>query len=193
RATRRRRQSRRASPAVGRCASWRGGSSGRPGASVAAASSSRGVSCRRTFPVPDRHTAVRSLGRSPVGFAADRYASDWFVGADELALVAVGVVFLARRSDLARDGAAAGLGLLAIPGAGICGGALFHGVVLSELPSSVARGAVAVGFAAGVVAAVAGTVSLFSAASTDTGCTAQLGGERPRRSVALVVRKSRSV
>jgi hypothetical protein len=110
--------------------------------------------------------AVAAMTASSSGFAADRYASGftWFLGADELVLAMLGLTILARGSELARDGAAAGLGLLAIFGAGIGGATLFHGVVLSALPASVARVAVAVGLATGAVAAVAGAVSLFSAA-----------------------------
>jgi hypothetical protein len=110
--------------------------------------------------------AVAAMTASAIGFAAARYASGftWFVAGDELALATVGIAVLARGRELARDGAAAGLGLLAIFGAGLGGAALFHGVVLSALPAPAARAAVAVGLAAGIVAAVAGTVSLFAAA-----------------------------
>lgn len=108
--------------------------------------------------------AIAAMTASAVGFATDRYASGftWFVAADELVLAAVGVAILTRGPGSARRGSAAGLGLLALLGSGLGGGALFHGVVLSALPASVARGAVAVGLAAGAIAAVAGTVSLFS-------------------------------
>jgi hypothetical protein len=110
--------------------------------------------------------AVAAMTASAIGFAAARYASGftWFVAGDELALATVGIATLARGRELARDGAAAGLGLLAIFGAGLGGAALFHGVVLSALPTPAARAAVAVALAAGLVAAVAGTVSLFAAA-----------------------------
>jgi len=110
--------------------------------------------------------AVAAMTASALGFATARYASGftWFVVGDELALATVGIATLARGRELARDGAAAGLGLLAIFGAGLGGAALFHGVVLSALPAPAARAAVAVGLAAGAVAAVAGTVSLFAAA-----------------------------
>ncbi|MDX6425304.1 MAG: hypothetical protein QOD52_709 [Gaiellaceae bacterium] len=110
--------------------------------------------------------AVAAMTASAIGFASDRYASGftWFIGGEELSLATLGVVVLARGRDIARDCAAAGLGLLALFGSGMDGGALIHGVVLSILPASAARGAVAVGLAAGAVAAVAGTGSLFSAA-----------------------------
>jgi hypothetical protein len=110
--------------------------------------------------------AVTAMIVSAIGFAADRYASGftWFAATDELALAATGVAIFARGGELARDGAAAGLGLLAIVGAGLGGASLFHGVVLSVLPGPAARGAVGVGLAAGVIAAIAGTVALFSAA-----------------------------
>jgi hypothetical protein len=110
--------------------------------------------------------AVAAMAASAIGFAAARYASGftWFVTADELALATVGVAILVRGTELARDGAAAGLGLLALFGAGIGGAVLFHGVVLSALPASAARAAVTVGFAAGAVAAIGGTVALFAAA-----------------------------
>jgi hypothetical protein len=107
---------------------------------------------------------IAAMTASAIGFAADRYASGftWFVAADELVLAAVGVTILARSRGLARHGSAAGLGLLALLGSGLGGGALFHGVVLSALPTPAARAAVAIGLGAGAVAAVAGTVSLFS-------------------------------
>jgi hypothetical protein len=110
--------------------------------------------------------AITAMTVSAIGFAADRYASGftWFAAADQLALAATGLAILARGGELARDGAAAGLGLLAIIGAGLGGASLFHGVVLSVLPGPVARGAVAIGLATGAMAAVAGTVALFSAA-----------------------------
>ena len=71
---------------------------------------------------------------------------------------------MTRGTELIRDGAAAGVGLLALVGAGIGGAVLFHGVVLSALPAPAARAAATVGLAAGAVAAVAGTASLFAAA-----------------------------
>jgi hypothetical protein len=103
---------------------------------------------------------------STLGFAADRYASGatWFIGADELLLASLGVVVIARGAELARAGAAAGLGLLAVVGAGRSGAALFHGVVFSVLPAPAARAVVAVAIAAGSVAAVGGTVHLFTLA-----------------------------
>jgi hypothetical protein len=109
---------------------------------------------------------VAAMITSAIGFAADRYASGfaWFVLADELALATVGVAILTRGPGPARHGSAAGLGLLALAGSGLGGGALFHGVVLSALPAPAARAAVALGLAAGALAAVAGTVSLFSEA-----------------------------
>lgn len=110
--------------------------------------------------------AVAAMTTSAIGFAAARYASGftWFVAGDELVLATLGLAILVRGGELARDGAAAGLGLLAIFGAGLGGAALFHGVVLSALPAPAARAAVALGLAAGAVAAVAGTTSLFAAA-----------------------------
>jgi hypothetical protein len=110
--------------------------------------------------------AVAAMTVSASGFAVDRYASGftWFLGADELALALVGLAILARGSDLARDGAAAGLGVLAVFGAGSVGAALFHAVVFSALPAPAARGAIAIGLVAGAVAALAGTSALFSAA-----------------------------
>ena len=103
---------------------------------------------------------------SASGFAIDRYASGftWFLGADELALTLVGLAILVRGSEVARDGAAAGLGVLAVFGAGIGGAALFHAVVFSALPAPAARAAIAIGLVAGTVAALAGTGALFAAA-----------------------------
>ena len=91
-------------------------------------------------------------------FAADTYASPgtWIAGADEVAIAAVGLGLLFWGPEVARVGAAAGLGLLGVAVGVSKGDALLHPLVLSALPGALTRLLVVVSVAAGAAAAILG-------------------------------------
>jgi hypothetical protein len=91
-------------------------------------------------------------------FAADTYASPgtWIAGADEVAFAAVGLGLLAFGPEVARVGAAIGLGLLGVAVGLSKGDALLHSLVLSALPGALTRLLVVVSVAAGAAAAILG-------------------------------------
>jgi hypothetical protein len=91
-------------------------------------------------------------------FAADTYASPgtWIAGADEIAFAVVGLGLLFRGPEVARVGAAAGLGLLGVAVGVSKGDALLHPLVLSALPAALTRLLVVVSVAAGAAAAILG-------------------------------------
>jgi hypothetical protein len=95
------------------------------------------------------------------GFALDPNASgvSWFEGGNEVVLAAVGLAALARGSKDARAVAGGALGLLGLFVGALKFGVLTHGVVLSELPDTVARIAVVLTLSAGAAATVLGALS----------------------------------
>jgi hypothetical protein len=100
-----------------------------------------------------------------VGFAARSGASAafWVEGANELVLALVGLAVLARGSDEARAAACTLLGLLVLF-VGLLKTEVFtKGVVLSALPASVGRAAVAVAISAGLAALVVGALAFHAA------------------------------
>ncbi len=100
-----------------------------------------------------------------VGFAARSGASAalWVEGANELVLALVGLAVLARGSGEARAAACTLLGLLALFAGLLKTEVLTRGVVLSALPASVARAAVAVAISAGLAALVVGALAFHAA------------------------------
>ena len=91
-------------------------------------------------------------------FAADTYASPgtWIAGADEVALALVGLGLLLWGPEVARVGAAVGLGLLGVAVGLSKGDALLHSLVLSALPGALTRLLVVISVAAGAAAAILG-------------------------------------
>jgi len=85
----------------------------------------------------------------------------WVEGANEFVFALVGVWFLVRGSPNARALAGGGLGLLALLVGLSTIPALLHGVVLSALPATPTRLAVAVALWAGAAATVVGLVVFF--------------------------------
>jgi hypothetical protein len=99
------------------------------------------------------------------GFALDSYASEgkWVEAANELVFALVGVVVVVRGKPDTRAMAGGALGLLGL-GVGLSKFPVFlHGLVLSVLPSDVARAVVALTIAAGAAATCLGLV-IFTAA-----------------------------
>jgi hypothetical protein len=98
-----------------------------------------------------------------VTFAVSGSATEgrWLEGANEIVFALVGVAFLVRGSANARAFAAGGLGLLALAAASTKIPALLHGVVLSALPATPTRLAVAVALWAGAAATIVGLVIFF--------------------------------
>jgi hypothetical protein len=93
-----------------------------------------------------------------VVFALDRYASPgtWIASADELVFAAVGVGVLLGGPQQARVGAAIGLGLLVLAIGLSYGQALLHPLVLSLLPGTPVRLAVATAIGVGAAASIVG-------------------------------------
>jgi hypothetical protein len=92
------------------------------------------------------------------GFALDSYSSGgkWLLAANELVFVLVGMAFVARGSTAARGIAGSALGFLGL-GVGLSTiPVLIHGLVLSVLPSTVARLVVVVTISAGAAATALG-------------------------------------
>jgi hypothetical protein len=85
----------------------------------------------------------------------------WVEGANELALALVGVIVLLRGSPNARALAAGGLGLLALTVGLSRLPVLLHGVVLSALPATPTRAAVAAAIWVGAASAAIGLVVFF--------------------------------
>jgi hypothetical protein len=100
------------------------------------------------------------------GFAFDSYASEgkWVEAANELVFVLVGVLVVMRGKPDTRAIAGGALGLLGL-GVGLSKLPVFvHGIVLSVLPSTVARAAVALTIATGAAATCLGLVIFALAA-----------------------------
>jgi hypothetical protein len=114
-----------------------------------------------------------------VAFAVDTYASPgtWIAGVDEIVFAAVGLGLLARGPEVARVGAAAGLGLLGVAVGLSKGDALLHPLVLSALPGGLTRLLVVVSVAAGAAAAMLGGLYYASGA-----------GKRPAAPTGLLFR-----
>jgi hypothetical protein len=88
----------------------------------------------------------RLVREMAVGFAIDANASagKWVEGGNEIVFVGVGFAVLLRGSHDARAIAGGGLGLLGLSAGMLNAAALTNGVVLSALPSAMARAAVVV-------------------------------------------------
>jgi hypothetical protein len=100
------------------------------------------------------------------GFAFDSYASEgkWVEAANELVFVLVGVLVVMRGKPDTRAIAGGALGLLGL-GVGLSKLPVFvHGIVLSVLPATVARAAVALTIATGAAATCLGLVIFALAA-----------------------------
>jgi hypothetical protein len=100
---------------------------------------------------------------SSAGFAlaATGTQGAWIEAANEAAFILAGAWFLVRGSDDARGLAGGFLGLVSLAVGLTKLPVLLHGVVLSALPASFARTAVAVAIAAGTAAATLGLVVFF--------------------------------
>jgi hypothetical protein len=109
--------------------------------------------------------AAGALITTEVGFAVDRYASAgrWAEAGYMIVFAAIGLGVLAFGSPTARVAAATALGVLGLFVGLIKVSALIKGVVLSALPSTLARGAVVVAIGAGTGAALVGAFLIFSA------------------------------
>ncbi len=104
--------------------------------------------------------AAAGVIASAAGFAFDTYASGgkWVELANELAFILVGVVVIARGSSGARGIAGGALGLLGVVAATVNLPVFRHGVVLSTLPSTVARVIVALTIWSGATATALGLI-----------------------------------
>jgi len=110
-------------------------------------------------------TASAGMLATAAGFALDSYSSGgkWVAAANELVFVLVGIAFVARGSPAARGIAGGALGFLGL-GVGLSTiPVLLHGIVLSLLPSTLARLTVVVTISAGAAATALGLL-VFEAA-----------------------------
>ena len=110
-------------------------------------------------------TASAGMLVTAAGFALDSYSSGgkWVAAANELVFVLVGIAFVARGSPAARGIAGGALGFLGL-GVGLSTiPVLLHGIVLSVLPSTLARLTVVVTISAGAAATALGLL-VFEAA-----------------------------
>jgi hypothetical protein len=100
---------------------------------------------------------------SATGFVFDTYSSEgkWVEAGNELAFVVVGVLLMLRGSPDTRAIAGGGLGLLGLAVGLSKLPVLLHGIVLSALPSDLARVLVVLAIWAGAAATVAG-LTVFS-------------------------------
>ena len=98
--------------------------------------------------------AGAALIASGAGFAFDTYASGgkWLELGNELALVIVGSLVIARGSANARAIAGGSLGLLGLAAGAVTFPVFVHGVVLSIFPANGARALVALTISAGAAA-----------------------------------------
>lgn len=127
--------------------------------------------------------AAAAAAVTAAGFALDSYASpgSWVAGGDEAVFLAVGVGVLLRGPRHAQGPAAVGLGLLGLF-VGASRGAVFaQGVVLSALPGTDIRTAVALTLAASIGAIVCGGVLVAATpwASVSGPVPAQAHGSAP--------------
>jgi hypothetical protein len=95
-----------------------------------------------------------------VAFALGTYASPgtWIESVDEVVFVAVGCGLLARGPRHLHVAAAIGLGLVGLAAGLLDGAVFFHGVVLATLPAALVRVLVLLAVAAGIDAAVLGSL-----------------------------------
>jgi hypothetical protein len=120
------------------------------------------------------------------GFALNPNASGatWFEGADVVVFTAVGLAVLVRASPNTRAIAGGALGLLGLFVGMLKVAVLIHGVVLSALPATLARGAVVLALSAGAAATITAALSLTRALATPDGRLPVLTAQRRAESAA---------